>query len=155
MSLTALAVVSRQGTPLYLRDYSNTNDLIFNFSGSSNNDDLFDDEIFTNYEESTSKQLSEWPCQLKYQFILNSACEKLEEVLRGNQWRTPGATGMEANWVGLLCLSDNFRAYGESFYSILLQLAGAIVWGVCFKPLEFVTLNSMSIPELLFSLSFS
>ena len=122
MSLTALAVVNRNGTPLYLRDYTNTNDRIFNFTACNNdsnninstaNDDLFDDEIFTDYEETTSKQMSEWPCQLQYQFILNSAHEKLDEVLRGNRWRTPGATEMEANWVGLLCLSGNFRAYGE------------------------------------------
>jgi len=126
MSLAALAVVNRQATPLYMRDYtaSNNNDacssyddnnnnlLFFNLHGQLRDDDgdIFgDDELI---EETTTEQRKEWPCQLKYQFVLHSACERLEEVLMGNRWKAPGASGMDANWVGLLCLSDNLRAYG-------------------------------------------
>lgn len=113
MSLTALAVVNRHGTPLYLRDYAKDSNLLFNLYGQLDDDDadIFGDEIIT-VEETSTKQKEEWPCQLKYQFILHSACQRLEDVLRGNQWKAPGASGMDACWVGLLCLSDNLRAYG-------------------------------------------
>ena len=114
MSLTALAVVNRQGTPLYLRDYANESHLIFNLDGqlgmiNDGTGDIFGDDI----TEMTSKQHAEWPCQLKYQFILHSAIQRLEEVLKDNQWKVQGATGMDACWVGFLCASDNLRAYGK------------------------------------------
>mmetsp|Transcript_15266 Transcript_15266/g.27751 ORF Transcript_15266/g.27751 Transcript_15266/m.27751 type:complete len:190 (-) Transcript_15266:319-888(-) len=113
MSLTAFAVVSQQGTPLYLRDYATNSNLLFNLYGDDDDSDMFGDGIIT-VEETTMKQKETWPCQLQYQFILHSACQRLEDVLRGNsnQWKAPGASGMDACWVGLLCLSDNLRAYG-------------------------------------------
>lgn len=114
MSLAALAVVSRQGEPLYLRDYSKDSNPIFSLSISQFGDgdsDIFGDDIMP-VKEMTPEQLKEWPCQLKYQFALHSACQRLDDVLRENQWKTPGATGMDACWVGLLCSSDNLRAYG-------------------------------------------
>ncbi len=109
MSLTALSIVSRDSTPLYLRDYANNEtNLVFNNLSDS---DLFDQDIPAS-EETTTK--AEWPCQLKYQFILHSACQRLEDILKENKWRLPGApSGMDACWVGFLCSSDNFRAYGE------------------------------------------
>ena len=116
MSLAALAVVSRQGTPLYLRDYANDTNLIFDLhGGQSGESDIFDDDEIIPVEEMTLNQKEKWPCQLKYQFVLHSACQRLDDVLRDNQWKTPGATGMDACWVGFLCLSDNLRAYGECF----------------------------------------
>ncbi|KAL3772201.1 hypothetical protein ACHAW5_009348 [Stephanodiscus triporus] len=56
--------------------------------------------------------MEEWPCRLSFQFILHSACHRLYEVLAENKWKAPGAVGMDACWVGYLCSSDNFRAYG-------------------------------------------
>mmetsp|Transcript_10930 Transcript_10930/g.16644 ORF Transcript_10930/g.16644 Transcript_10930/m.16644 type:complete len:188 (+) Transcript_10930:97-660(+) len=111
MSLTALAVTNRQNTPLYLRDYATESNLLFDLT--TNHDDLFDDDL-TPLEEITSKQKEEWPCLLKYQFILHSACDRLEQILRDNNWKSSGAvtSGMDACWVGLLCSSDNLRAYG-------------------------------------------
>lgn len=111
MSLAALAVVSRQGAPLYLRDYSKNSNLIFSLDGQvgDGDADLFGDDIIP---EMTREQNDEWPCQLKYQFILHSACQQFDDILRGNRWKAPGATGMDACWVGFLCSSDNLRAYG-------------------------------------------
>lgn len=114
MSIVALAVISRQGNPLYLRDYADDSNLLFDLSGQSgdDDDDIFGDDIIP-IKETSSKQKEEWPCRLKYQFVLHSASQKLEDVLRGDQWKAPGASGMESCWVGFLCSSDNFRAYGE------------------------------------------
>ena len=123
MSLTALAVVNRQGTPLYLRDYANESHLIFNLDGQlgmNDGTDIFGDD---NIEEMTSKQHAEWPCQLKYQFILHSAIQRLEEVLKDNQWKVQGATGMDACWVGFLCASDNLRAYGKGDTILCCKIA--------------------------------
>ena len=128
MSITALAVISRQGTPLYLHDYASNNDShhhhllkfdddLFNdpddilFCSDANDDN---DAIITT---TSAKQRQEWPCRIKYQFVLHSACERLHEILEDNMWKTPpsgGAMGiMDACWVGYLCTSDNLRAYGE------------------------------------------
>mmetsp|Transcript_16105 Transcript_16105/g.38654 ORF Transcript_16105/g.38654 Transcript_16105/m.38654 type:complete len:191 (-) Transcript_16105:378-950(-) len=114
MSLAALSVLSRQGTPLYLRDYADDDsNLFFDLNGQSadGGSDLFEDEMIP-VEEMSSKQKDEWPCQLDYQFVLHSACQRLDDVLRENKWKAPGASGMDACWVGFLCLSDNLRAYG-------------------------------------------
>mmetsp|Transcript_19989 Transcript_19989/g.43329 ORF Transcript_19989/g.43329 Transcript_19989/m.43329 type:complete len:187 (-) Transcript_19989:617-1177(-) len=114
MSLTALAIVSRQGSPLYLRDYSKDCNLIFGLDGQfgDGDSDIFGDDNIIPVKEMTPEQEDEWPCQLKHQFILHSACQRLDDVLRDNQWKTPGAVGMDACWVGFLCSSDNLRAYG-------------------------------------------
>jgi hypothetical protein len=121
MLLAALAAVSRDGTPMYLRDYVKPSDLLFNFADLHDDDDYYDDDdIFRDVigprgEKRSSNLMKEWPCQLTYQFILHSACHKLYEILAENKWKSPGAVGMDACWVGYLCSSDNFRAYGKSF----------------------------------------
>ncbi|KAL7530137.1 hypothetical protein ACHAWF_003261 [Thalassiosira exigua] len=113
MSLTALAVVGRQGTPLYLRDYANDCTLLFDLHNQLGEDDsdIFGDGLDA-IEGITAKQRDEWPCQMKYQFTLHSSCQRLDDVLRDNNWKAPGAVGTDACWVGLLCLADNLRAYG-------------------------------------------
>jgi hypothetical protein len=130
MSLTALAVISRQGAPLYLHDYaSNNNDShhhhLLKFDDDEFNDpddilffsDTNDDNDAIITPTTSAKQRKEWPCRIKYQFVLHSACERLREILEDNMWKTPpsgGAMGiMDACWVGYLCSSDNLRAYGE------------------------------------------
>jgi hypothetical protein len=121
MSLAALAAISRYGTPMYLRDYIRPSDLLFNFANLHDDDDYYDDDdIFGDVigpkgEKRSSNAVKEWPCRLTYQFILHSVCHKLYEILAENKWKSPGAVGMDACWVGYLCSSDNFRAYGKSF----------------------------------------
>jgi hypothetical protein len=128
MSLTALAVISRQGAPLYLHDYASNNDShhhLLKFDDDEFNDpddilffsDANDDNDAIITTTTSAKQRQEWPCRIKYQFVLHSACERLREILEDNMWKTPpsgGAMGiMDACWVGYLCSSDNLRAYGE------------------------------------------
>mmetsp|Transcript_5283 Transcript_5283/g.9705 ORF Transcript_5283/g.9705 Transcript_5283/m.9705 type:complete len:209 (-) Transcript_5283:491-1117(-) len=132
MSLIALAAIDRSGTPLYLRDYTHDLSLLFHLSARDEN--IFDDALFDEDDmatiplagveegeeggccgETSKEQKTEWPCQLHYQFTIHAAYERLEDlVVRGPKegWRVPGASGMDACWVGLLCLSDNLRAYG-------------------------------------------
>ena len=120
MSIAALAAVSRDGTPLYLRDFlkSIESDLVYNFGGLLDDDHYYDDDGFfgdvisPSGAERSARLMDEWPCRLKFQFILHSACHRLYEVLAENQWKAPSAVGMDACWVGHLCSSDNFRAYG-------------------------------------------
>eukprot|EP00584_Thalassiosira_punctigera_P003184 CAMPEP_0172539790 /NCGR_PEP_ID=MMETSP1067-20121228/10923_1 /TAXON_ID=265564 ORGANISM="Thalassiosira punctigera, Strain Tpunct2005C2" /NCGR_SAMPLE_ID=MMETSP1067 /ASSEMBLY_ACC=CAM_ASM_000444 /LENGTH=202 /DNA_ID=CAMNT_0013325525 /DNA_START=17 /DNA_END=625 /DNA_ORIENTATION=- len=126
MSLVSLAVVSRHGTPLYLRDCADPSDLLFDLAGNDqssvgggggggDDEDLFGDELSPPApEETTSRQREEWPCRLDRQFALHSACARMEEVLGcgSNRLKAPGASGMDACWVGLLCTSDSLRAYG-------------------------------------------
>ncbi len=120
MSLAALAAVSRNGSPMFLRDYVKPSELLFNFTGMLDDDDYFDDDdIFGDVigprgAERSSNLMKEWPCRLLYQFILHSACHRLYEILAENKWKAPGAVGMDACWVGYLCSAYNFRAYGKS-----------------------------------------
>jgi hypothetical protein len=120
MSIAAIAAVSRDGTPLYLRDYVKESDLVYNYFGGLldgddyfNDDDIFGDVISPSGAERSARLMEEWPCRLKFQFILHSVCHRLYEVLAENQWKAPSALGMDACWVGYLCSSDNFRAYGK------------------------------------------
>eukprot|EP00970_Alexandrium_tamarense_P014365 scaffold4049_cov204-Alexandrium_tamarense.AAC.52 len=111
MSLAAFAVIGRQGTPLYMRDFpSNLFFDIYSQPLDSSSDDFFGDSI----QETTTKQQQQWPCSMKYQFMLHSACERMEEVLREGGWKIPGSgsSGVDACWVGLLCGIDGFNAYG-------------------------------------------
>jgi hypothetical protein len=111
MSLTAVAVESRQGAPLYLRSFANESNNLFLFDKIGDGEsDIFGDGIITTDEITASKKDDE--CSPQMQFILHSAFEKMDEVLRENNWKAPGGFG-NACWVGLLCLSNHLRAYGE------------------------------------------
>ena len=122
MSLTALAVVNRQGAPLYMQEYTNNNTnvgsggLVFNLASqlgvtNNHNEDIFGDDL--DEITTSSQQTKEWPCSLEYQFILHSAIQRLEEmIVKDNQWKTNNQTN-NACWVGILCTSNNLRAYGE------------------------------------------
>jgi len=117
MSLIALGVIGRHGTPLYLRDYADDAPLLFNLyaqtPGDAAEEDAFGgDGLPPLATETTAEQRAAWPCRLQHQFALHSAHTRLDDVLRDGRWKAPGATGMDACWVGLLCLADNLRAYG-------------------------------------------
>ncbi len=128
-TLTAIAVISRQGSPLYLHDYASNND---HWKQKEDDDQDFDDMLLGGSDEydtitengervataiTSAKQRQEWPCRIKHQFILHASCERLHEILEENKWKTPPsgeAMGiMDACWVGFLCSSDNLKAYGE------------------------------------------
>jgi hypothetical protein len=111
MSLAALAVVSRRsGKPLYMRSFVASSDLLFGQYGQNDTvgADFFGDILV---EESLT-QKSEWHCETKYEFMLNAASDRLDEILAEGKWKKPGAAGADACWVGLLCSMDSFNAYG-------------------------------------------
>lgn len=111
MSLAALAVVSRRsGKPLYMRSFVTSSDLLFGQYGQNDTvgADFFGDILV---EESLT-QKSEWHCETKYEFMLNAASDRLDEILAEGKWKKPGAAGADACWVGLLCSMDSFNAYG-------------------------------------------
>ena len=46
---------------------------------------------------------------------MHASLDRFEELTgpsSGKSWRTPGSTGNDAMWVGLLCPVDDFRVYG-------------------------------------------
>ena len=86
MSLTALAVVNRQGAPLYMQEYTHNNTnggrggLVFNLTSqlgvkNNHNEDIFGDDL--DEVTTSSQQTKEWPCSLEYQFILINANKKI------------------------------------------------------------------------------
>jgi hypothetical protein len=49
------------------------------------------------------------------QFIVHAALDRFEEITgpaSGSRWRTPGASGSDAMWVGLLSPVEDMRVYG-------------------------------------------
>jgi len=148
MSLAALAVISRHGTPLYLHDYASNNDphhllkfddddkdiddiMLFGDDDDDDNDNEHGAGITT--KSTSAKQRQEWPCRLKYQFILHSACERLQEILEENMGKAPPSGGtmgiMDACWVGFVCSSGNLRAYGELCVNVCARDAVTFVVG--------------------------
>lgn len=117
MSIVAVAVVStRDGRPLYLRDFSDTAGLLLSDPFADDSADLFDDEHLPAVGTAADEQRREWPCAVGYQFSLHSAHGRLSEVVDGGegQWKPPpGSSGADCNWVGWLCNLETTRAYGE------------------------------------------
>jgi hypothetical protein len=110
MSIAAVAVMGRQGQPIYLRDFDAP--LLFDMysqpSATVPDNDFFCDSLI----EETEEQKVEWPCRMKYQFALLAAYEKAVQMLEGG-WKGVGGAGPDACWMGLVCNVDGFHAYGE------------------------------------------
>jgi len=92
-----------------MRSFVESSDLLFGQYGQNDTVGVgfFGDPIF---EEMTQK--SEWSCESKYEFMLNAASDRLDDILAEGKWKKPGATGADACWVGMLCSIDSFNAYG-------------------------------------------
>ena len=121
MSIVAVAVVgTRDGRPLYLRDFSDAANLLFSDPFGDDAADPFDDEFGPAVGTVTDAQRKEWPCGVGYQFALHAAHGRLGELVDGGgggQWRPPqGSSGADCNWVGWLCDLDTTRAYGEQLH---------------------------------------
>lgn len=133
MALVCLAIVGKDNEPLYLRDFplpnstrnnlnapltGNDNDSNDNVSNALPNDDMKQkyDDPFGFFTESMPKNTGEsHSSSLRNQFICHAALDRFYELTgpnSGNRWRTPGATGSEAMWVGLLCPVEELRVYG-------------------------------------------
>lgn len=110
MALAAIAVVCRRsGKPLYMRSFVDSSDLLFGQYGQNDTveSDFFGDILV---EEESLTEKSE--CKEKYEFMLNAASDRLDEIVAEGKWKKPGAAGPDACWVGLLCSMDSFNAYG-------------------------------------------
>jgi hypothetical protein len=54
-------------------------------------------------------------CSLRQQFILHAALDRFDQLAgphQGFAWRSPGASGSDAMFVGLLCPIEDMRVYG-------------------------------------------
>lgn len=137
--VVALAVVSRDGTPLYLHDYNqptttaaplfkegyyDDDELVITGIGCANENDVV--------PKDSTNLINEWPCKLTFQFILHEAYHSLCNILDINQWKIPstmmggGSTdGSSACWVGYLCSSSGFQCYGyvttNVFYIVIVE----------------------------------
>lgn len=120
MALVSLAIVGRDNEPLYLRDFgTNPADAAVDLRGvdsdtdteqqhQQNDDDAFG---FFNREGRSAND----SCSLRHQFIIHAAIDRFEEMTgssSGGRWRTPGAVGNNAMWVGLLCPIEEVKVYG-------------------------------------------
>lgn len=138
--VVALAVVSRDGTPLYLHDYNQpTTTAPPSKEEYYDDDELFGGPIITgigcandvNVPKDSTNLINEWPCKLKFQFILHEGYVALCTILDNNQWKVStammgvGTDGSGACWVGYLCSSTNFQCYGyvttNVFYIVIVE----------------------------------
>lgn len=126
MALVSIGIVGKDNEPLYLCDFVGGKNNNRNDKGNENEDCInnpaspeedHDDDPFGFFHNNSNKSnvplVSFHDCSLHFQFILHASLDRLEEMTApGQRWRTPGATGSEAMWVGLLCPVENYRVYG-------------------------------------------
>eukprot|EP00591_Stephanopyxis_turris_P013341 CAMPEP_0195520848 /NCGR_PEP_ID=MMETSP0794_2-20130614/17581_1 /TAXON_ID=515487 /ORGANISM="Stephanopyxis turris, Strain CCMP 815" /LENGTH=191 /DNA_ID=CAMNT_0040650283 /DNA_START=42 /DNA_END=617 /DNA_ORIENTATION=- len=110
MALVTLALVGKDNEPMYMRDFGKIEE-----TGDDRSDSADDDPFgfFSTNEKNRKGSMKE--STLRNQFIVHSALDRFEELTgptSGNRWRTPGATGSDAMWVGLLCPIEDLRVYG-------------------------------------------
>jgi len=101
MSLVSLGLVGKNNEPLYLRDFP------FN---SSQTDQVEDDLLESNAPDSGLN--NQVQCSLRTEFVILSSLDRFDELTVSRNWRTPGATGSDTMWVGLICPVDEHRIYG-------------------------------------------
>lgn len=110
MSVVSLAIVGKNNTPLYLREFDV--------------DAIDEAELFG----LTASTVSSSHCSVKQQFILHAALDKFEQLAGpppGCAWRTPGVTGTDAMFVGVLCPVEDMRVYGKFCFEPVQRLAVA------------------------------
>lgn len=118
MSAVSIAIVGRDEKPLYLREFPNKywNDDMDPLSteaelfGLSLSDREGEEEISENIPEKGN-----FGCSLRQQFILHSAIDRFTQLAGpppGFNWRTAGAMGSDAMFVGLLFPIEDYRVYG-------------------------------------------
>lgn len=113
MALVSFAVVGRENEPLYLRDFDKDEASPAEGEGAGFAEASPEDDPFGFFTKSDAR--ANESCSLHHQFIIHAALDRFEEItgpMAGNRWRTPGATGSNAMWVGLLCPIEEVRVYG-------------------------------------------
>jgi len=109
MTLVSLAIVGKDNEPLYMRDFTvgKSSDQPESQDVKVEKPDPFGFFTMGNHPHESSS--------LRHQFIIHAALDRFEEITgpnSGNRWRTPGSTGSDAMWVGLLCPMEELRVYG-------------------------------------------
>jgi len=101
MSVVSLAIINRENEPLYVREFEDDESSVEN-------------DIFGTLQANNASAEAA-PCSIRQQFILKEALERLEHVdAPGFFWRTAGATGSDAKFVGLLFPIEDLRVYGKT-----------------------------------------
>jgi len=100
MSVVSVAIINRDNCPLYVREFGD--------GGTSFPNDYF------GQSETDDAPTKDARCSIRQQFILMEALERLNHVdAPGFYWRTAGATGTDANFVGLMFPIEDLRVYGK------------------------------------------
>jgi hypothetical protein len=120
MTAISLAIVAKSSEPLYIKQF-------FDEGSKYQADMLSEEELFglpaptENSNESslsnTASSANKHPdCSLRQQFIMHAALDRFEQLdgpPPGYAWRSPGVSGADAMFVGLLCPVEDMRVYGE------------------------------------------
>jgi hypothetical protein len=122
MTAISLAIVAKSSEPLYIKEFYG--------EGSKHEADMLsEEELFglpaptennesslSNTSSSSSNNKQHPDCSLRQQFILHAALDRFEQLdgpPPGYAWRSPGVSGADAMFVGLLCPVEDMRVYGE------------------------------------------
>jgi len=128
MSLVTLAIVGKENTPLYLRDFdfddNEHNSLLTptpqqqrQQHKSMNNHSGIEDEDTFGFFETNTKNMNE-SSSLKHQFAMHSALDRYEELVlpdpRGSNNSTTRISSIAPNsmWIGLLGSIGEIKVYG-------------------------------------------
>jgi len=109
MSLVSLGVVGKDNDPLFLREFSTVEE--------EDDDDEKKRDVVDNdpYGFFSARAGQRGESSLRHQFIVHAALDRFEELTgpaSGSRWRSPGSTGPDAMWVGLLSPVEDMRVYG-------------------------------------------
>ena len=113
MAAVSLAIVDRDDIPIYCLEFPTK----YHWKESG----VLEEELFglehlvENGGIDKNLCKNDFDCSLKQQFILHSALDRFVHMAGpppGYNWRSPGVTGVDANFVGLLCPVEDFRVYG-------------------------------------------
>lgn len=99
MTVVSVAIVGRSNEPLYVREFRD-------YEPSCH-------DLFGIVNDSSEASLPTTDCSARHEFILKEGLERLEHIdVPGFFWRTAGATGTDAHFVGCLFPIEDLRVYG-------------------------------------------
>jgi hypothetical protein len=118
MAAISLAIIGKDREPLYLREFRDLPQL-------SSDDYISEEEFFglttpsmdDKGAVSNTTRIGGFECSIRHQFILHAALDRYEQLAgpsTGLGFRTSGASGNDAMFVGLLCPVEEMRVYGET-----------------------------------------
>eukprot|EP00549_Striatella_unipunctata_P016913 CAMPEP_0118720516 /NCGR_PEP_ID=MMETSP0800-20121206/30152_1 /TAXON_ID=210618 ORGANISM="Striatella unipunctata, Strain CCMP2910" /NCGR_SAMPLE_ID=MMETSP0800 /ASSEMBLY_ACC=CAM_ASM_000638 /LENGTH=179 /DNA_ID=CAMNT_0006628161 /DNA_START=13 /DNA_END=552 /DNA_ORIENTATION=- len=108
MALVSVAIIGKDGEPLFLQDYEGSKEV------KRNTDNGFGlDSSFGLAGEGLLPFELEDASSLRHQFLIHGSLDRFEELADPKKkWRPQGASGSNAMWVGLLYPVENLRLYG-------------------------------------------